>query len=615
MASSTFNIFDTLKTKSVLEVFALIPRVFGFMWRSAPLLVAGTSALRIVEAVTPALTLWLMKVVVDRIVASLGSPVDWSYVLMPILVVTALRLGNSLVSQINNIWGHILTERVYSAAHSQLLAKAASLDIAFFEAPQFYDRLTQAKRNVNRIQSVVWGVPSFLQQFLSLSAVFGLLTILHPLAVVLLICATLPRIYYEGFTARRRFDMETEMMRNYRSSDYYGDLPTQREKIKEIRVFGLRQFLVDRFYKFRDTIVRAIIKLNVRFLKLDISINNLPTIAIALVWAYAVYRTALGEVTVGTLTMVVAAAQTAVSSLQGLISSGGNLFQNTLFITRFFELLDLDPKSVKGSLEPPRSKSPARVPSPIRRGLELRNVSFTYPGTTIEILKDVSFSIPVGTKLAIVGENGAGKTTLIKLLVRFYDPNSGSIELDRTDYRDYDLRDIRANVSAVFQDFVRYQISASDNIGVGNVEHLANRDAIVEAAKKAGADEFVTKLPKGYETILGKTFDEGVDLSGGEWQNLAIARAFMSDSQILFLDEPTAALDAFGEAALYERFARLTENKTVIFISHRFSTVRMADTIVVLEDGRVIEQGDHETLMKLDGKYRLMFSTQAARYA
>ena len=615
MASSTFNIFDTLKTKSVLEVFALIPRVFGFMWRSAPLLVAGTSALRIVEAVTPALTLWLMKVVVDRIVASLGSNVDWSYVLMPILVVTGLRLGNSLVSQINNIWGHILTERVYSAAHSQLLAKAASLDIAFFEAPQFYDRLTQAKRNVNRIQSVVWGVPSFLQQFLSLSAVFGLLTILHPLAVVLLICATLPRIYYEGFTARRRFDMETEMMRNYRSSDYYGDLPTQREKIKEIRVFGLRQFLVDRFYKFRDTIVRAIIKLNVRFLKLDISINNLPTIAIALVWAYAVYRTALGEVTVGTLTMVVAAAQTAVSSLQGLISSGGNLFQNTLFITRFFELLDLDPKSVKGSLEPPRSKSPARVPSPIRSGLELRNVSFTYPGTTIEILKDVSFSIPVGTKLAIVGENGAGKTTLIKLLVRFYDPNSGSIELDRTDYRDYDLRDIRANVSAVFQDFVRYQISASDNIGVGNVGHLANRDAIVEAAKKAGADEFVTKLPKGYETILGKTFDEGVDLSGGEWQNLAIARAFMSESQILFLDEPTAALDAFGEAALYERFARLTENKTVIFISHRFSTVRMADTIVVLEDGRVIEQGDHETLMKLDGKYRLMFSTQAARYA
>ena len=615
MASSTFNIFDTLKTKSVLEVFALIPRVFGFMWRSAPLLVAGTSALRIVEAVTPALTLWLMKVVVDRIVASLGSPVDWSYVLMPILVVTALRLGNSLVSQINNIWGHILTERVYSAAHSQLLAKAASLDIAFFEAPQFYDRLTQAKRNVNRIQSVVWGVPSFLQQFLSLSAVFGLLTILHPLAVVLLICATLPRIYYEGFTARRRFDMETEMMRNYRSSDYYGDLPTQREKIKEIRVFGLRQFLVDRFYKFRDTIVRAIIKLNVRFLKLDISINNLPTIAIALVWAYAVYRTVLGEVTVGTLTMVVAAAQTAVSSLQGLISSGGNLFQNTLFITRFFELLDLDPKSVRGSLEPPRSKSPAKVPSPIRSGLELRNVSFTYPGTTIEILKDVSFSIPVGTKLAIVGENGAGKTTLIKLLVRFYDPNSGSIELDRTDYRDYDLRDIRANVSAVFQDFVRYQISASDNIGVGNVGHLANRDAIVEAAKKAGADEFVTKLPKGYETILGKTFDEGVDLSGGEWQNLAIARAFMSESQILFLDEPTAALDAFGEAALYERFARLTENKTVIFISHRFSTVRMADTIVVLEDGRVIEQGDHETLMRLDGKYRLMFSTQAARYA
>ena len=615
MPDQTFNIFDTLKTKSVLEVFALIPRVFGFMWRAAPLLLTGTSTLRIVEAAAPALTLWFMKVVVDRIVESLGGSVDWLYVLMPILIVTAVQLGNALVSQVNKIWSHILTERVYSSAHSQLLEKAASLDLAFFEAPHFYDRLTQARRNVYRIQMVANGVPSFVQQFLSLAAVFGLLTILHPLVVLLLICTTLPRIYYEGFTARRRFDMETEMMRNYRSSDYYGDLPTRREKIKEIRVFGLRQFLVDRFHVYRETIVRAIIKLNIRFLKLDISINNLPMVGIALVWAYAVYQAVLGEITVGTLTMVVAAAQTAVNSLQGLIQSGGRLFQNTLFITRFFELLDLDPRSIVGALEPRRAKGDAAFPTPIRKGVELRNVRFTYPGTDVEILKDVSFNIPVGTKLAIVGENGAGKTTLIKLLVRFYDPTSGSIRLDDTDFRDYALPDIRKSVSAVFQDFVRFQFSASDNIGVGNVAILENRNRIEESARKAGAHDFVSKLPNGYETILGKTFDEGVDLSGGEWQNLAIARAFMSESQILFLDEPTAALDAFGEAALYERFARLTENKTVIFISHRFSTVRMADRIVVLEDGRVIEQGDHEMLMKLDGKYRSMFSTQAARYA
>lgn len=259
-------------------------------------------------------------------------------------------------------------------------------------------------------------------------------------------------------------------------------------------------------------------------MKLDLSINTLPTIGIALVWAYAVYRTGLGELSIGTLTMVLAATQTAVSSLRGLIT-GGALFQNTLFVTRFFELLDLDPKSIAGALEPPRFKNPIAIPSPTRRGLELLNVSFTYPGTETEILSDVSFSIPAGTKLAMVGENGAGKTTLIKLLVRFYDPTSGSILLDRTDLRDYDLPAIRANISAVFQDFVRYQVSASDNIGVGNVEHLNNRDLIVDASKKAGADEFVTKLPKGYDTILGKTFDGGVDLSGGEWQYWAIARA------------------------------------------------------------------------------------------
>lgn len=615
MASTTFNIFDTLKTRSVFEVFAFIPRVMGFMWRSAPLLLAATGVLRIVAAVTPAIMLWFVKVIVDRVVESLGSPIDWFYVLLPIFVITAIRLGNALLSQLNSIWGHILTERVYSSAHAQLLDKAGSLDIAFFEAPQFYDRLTQARRNIFRITSVADGVPGFLQQFLSLAAVFGLLTILHPLAVLLLIVMTLPRIYYEGYTARRRFDMETEMIRNYRSSDYYGDLPTQREKIKEIRIFGLKQFLVDRFFKFRDIIVRTIIKLNIRFMKLDVSINNLPTIGIALIWAYAVYRTAIGELSVGSLTMVVTAAQMAVTSLQGLIGSGGMLFQNTLFITRFFELLDLDPKSISGALEPPRARSQINVPSPIRRGIELRNVSFVYPGTEAEILKDVSFSIPVGTKLAIVGENGAGKTTLIKLLVRFYDPTSGSISLDRVDYRDYELQDIRGNISAVFQDFVHYHLSASDNIGIGNVKHLTNREVILDAAKKAGAHQFVSKLPKEYDTILGKTFDEGVDLSGGEWQNLAIARAFMSESQILFLDEPTAALDAFGEAALYDRFARLTENKTVIFISHRFSTVRMADTIVVVEDGRIIEQGSHEELMDLNGKYRLMFTTQAERYA
>lgn len=615
MASTSFNIFDTLKTKSVFEVFALIPRVIRFMWQSAPLLLAATGLLRVVEAITPAITLWFMKVIVDRVVESLGSEVDWFYVLLPIFIVTAVRLGNSLLSQLNNIWSHILTERVYSSAHAHLLDKAASLDVAFFEAPQFYDRLAQAQRNVWRIQNVAQGVPGFLQQFLALAAIFGLLSILHPLAVVLLIVTTLPRIYYEGFTARKRFDMETEMIRNYRSSDYYGDLPTQREKIKEIRIFGLKQFIVERFRKYRDIIVRTIIRLNIRFLKLDLTINNLPTIGIALVWAYAVYRTARGELSVGELTMVVGAAQSAVSSLQGLIGSGGHLFQSTLFVTRFFELLDLDPKSIDGSLQPSRARKLIKVPSPIRRGIRLRDVTFRYPGTETEILKGVSFSIPAGTKLAIVGENGAGKTTLIKLLVRFYDPISGSIELDGTDYRDYELQDIRRNISAVFQDFVRYQISASDNIGVGNVEQLTNRDIIEDASKKAGSHEFVSKLPKEYDTILGKTFDEGVDLSGGEWQNLAIARAFMSESQILFLDEPTAALDAFGEAALYDRFARLTEDKTVVFISHRFSTVRMADTIVVVEDGKIIEQGSHDELMNLDGKYRLMFTTQAERYA
>ena len=294
------------------------------------------------------------------------------------------------------------------------------------------------------------------------------------------------------------------------------------------------------------------------------------------------------------------------------MNSIGQVFEGVLMASRYFQFIDLDPQSVAGTLTTAQSARP--VPRPFARGLELRDVGFTYPGSERAVLDGLSFTIPAGAKVAIVGENGAGKTTIVKLLSRLYDPTAGAVLLDGTDLRDYDLTEVRGAVSVVFQDFVRYEFSVADNIGFGDIPAVDDRERIEATARRTGAHDTVAALPQGYDTMLGKTYDEGVDLSGGEWQFLAIARALMSNAEILILDEPTAALDALKEQELYERFAALTENRTVVFISHGFSTVRMADSIVVLEDGRIAESGSHDELVALRGKYAHMYTTQAARY-
>ena len=314
---------------------------------------------------------------------------------------------------------------------------------------------------------------------------------------------------------------------------------------------------------------------------------------VASIWAYGVYQAALARITIGDLTLVFNAAQQGRSLLSGLVGSGGQVYQNALFATRFFDLLDMDPQSVDAALAPPPA-SPTKLPVPMQRGISLEDVSFKYPGTDAWILRGVSFEIPARAKV--------------------YDPVDGRILVDDRDLRDYDLEDVRRNIAAVFQDFFRYDLTAADNIAFGEVRALEDDKRIRDAARQAGAHDIVEALPKGYHTVLGRTFDEGVDLSGGEWQHLAISRAFMSDAQTLVLDEPTAALDAFREHALYEQVAELSANKTVVFISHRFSTVRMADIIVVVDGGRVIEVGSHEALIARSRKYAEMFNTQAARY-
>lgn len=614
MSSTTYDPEELLRLKTVRELVRLFPRVVSLIWHVSPLTVCALMFFSSIAALVSPAVIWMTKVIVDRVVESIGMPLDWAYLMIPVGVVLALWIGNAVIGAIDGLLSEVLSEHVYTSASEKLIGKSAELDIAYFEAPKFYDQLKQANDNKWQVESMLWSVMGMFQQLLSLTAMIGLLSILHPLAVLVLFGSVLPRIFLEAHMSRRRFQLQSELSRNMRMAHYQESLLTERETVKEIRIFGLGETFKNRFLHMREKYIQAWLSLLKKFLKWEMSLESLSMMGVSAVGIYAVIQAATGEITIGTLTLVFTSSQQITSMIASIIRQAGMTYQTCLETSRFFEVLDLNPATISGALEPQQSDRPLLVPSRIKSGIEVESVSFSYPGNDEVILKDVSFFIPARAKVALVGKNGAGKTTLIKLLARFYDPNEGFIRLDGRDYREYQIESLQSNMSVVFQDFARFDISAADNIGVGNVAHVESRPRIVDAAKKGGAEEVVNGLPQGYDTILGRTLDEGIDLSGGEWQHLSIARAFMSDAQIFIFDEPTAALDALRERELYERITRLSEDKTVVFISHRFSTVRMADLIVVVDEGTVVEVGSHEELIARGGKYQLMFDTQAQRY-
>ena len=612
--SDQFRPPEQATLRSLRDVALVVPRVFRFMWEAAPGHLTIACALMAVTAVIPAAIVYMTKVIIDGVVAASAANVAWTAVLAPLVVLFALWVSQAVFDALAGFVQEILGERVYYDAKQRIIDKAGTLDIAFFETPHFYDQLHHANEQFYQISGISWSSIALIQQAFSLLAMVSLLSILHPLAIALLVLTALPRILTEGHFARKRYDLNAELVRNDRLIDYMARLLTNRDSAKEIRIFALRDLFLSRFRRFRNIYIEAIRKLVLAFFKVNVGLNLVSLIGVVAIWGYAVQQAVLGQITIGDLALVFQAAQQSRNLLSSLIGSGGRVYQSALLTTRFFEFLDMDTLSVEGALAAPRANSPIPMPTPMRDGVEFHNVSFKYPGSDAWILRDVSFRVPAGKRTAIAGQNGAGKTTLVKLLARLYDPTEGEILIDGKDLRDIELDDLRRHVAVVFQDFFRYDLSAADNVGLGHVDAMDERARVMAAARQGGAHDIIDKLPSGYDTILGKTFDEGIDLSGGEWQHVAISRAFMSDARMLVLDEPTAALDAFREHRLYEEVAALGRDKTVVFISHRFSTVRMADVIVVIENGRLVETGDHDQLIAKDGHYAAMFNTQAQRY-
>ena len=609
-------------SRTLPELWANYRRVLRLVWGASPRYAFFTTFFAMLSAVAAPAQIWLAKLIIDSIIHTIQSrgpnaAIDWTALFMPVGALMLVLVLGEVSRRLAGSTVQILRFQVQHHVDYLLLKKAAQFDLAFYESSAFYDQLDFARRESYRAFNLAFLATDSVGILLSLVLMVSLVTQFHPLAGVVMLLISAPQLIVNSQYAKDMFVLLNRQTPAQRMVNYLAELLIEREAIKEIRLFGLQQPFLDRFQQFWQTFMAETAKLIFDQEGKSLLLLLLSALGTGAIWIFAIAQAVLGRITIGELTLVIQAVERVRADLGNLFKQGGLFYENSLFMSKLFNFLDLQPDAVAGALsraKPAVTQPLLPIPNPLRQGIEFRNVSFHYPGAERLVLQNVSFVIRPGSSVALVGDNGAGKTTLVKLLTRFYDPTAGEILLDGRDLRDYAVDALRQNIGVIFQDFVRYHLTVQENIGFGQVHAVADLARVMQAAEKGGAIQVIDKLPYGYQTMLGKTFDNSVDLSGGEWQKIALSRAFMRDAQLLILDEPTAALDARAEYDVYLRFAELTANKTTIFISHRFSTVRMAHHILVLADGRLVEEGTHDTLMALNGPYAEMFNVQAERY-
>jgi ATP-binding cassette subfamily B protein len=570
------------------------------------------AACTLVGALFPAGQAWVGKLIVDAVVAAIGGHVGAEQGLRSVAPLLGaefvLIVGQSAVSQARSLAEHVLHSRLNLTINTRIIRKALELDLSHFENADYYDKLQNARREADwRGLQIVNGGFYLIQNAITLFSYAALLLRFSPLLALLLFVATLPAFIAQSKYAELTFRVITWRAPEARKLSYLEYVLTDYSAVKEVKLFGLGEPLLGRYAN-----------LFWKFLKEDQSIAQrrslasmgwglLATLTYYAAYAWIVWRAVEGSITLGDMTLYLGIFRGSQQTFESIFFGLSELYENGLFMSNLFTFLELQPLMA-------RTTEPRPVPSRITQGVEFHGVSFRYPGQEGWALRGVDLTIRPGEKVALVGPNGAGKTTLIKLLTRLYDPAEGEILLDGTDLRDYDPAGLRRKIGVIFQDFVHYHLSAAENVGFGQIEALDDRPRIQAAAEKSGAHPVLASLPEGYETTLGRWFSQGRDLSGGEWQKVALARAFMRDCEILVLDEPTASLDAENELQVFQRFRELAEDRMAVLISHRFSTVRMADRIFVIEGGRVTERGTHAELLALDGTYARLFTLQAESY-
>lgn len=599
-----------------LGALRYVPRLFGWVAGTSPGLLTANAALRLVRALLPVAMLYLGKRIVDEVIALAAGAgplaARWDageFDTLALLVGAefALAVASDVLARAVALVDALLGDRFTHTTSVRLMAHAATLDLAQFEDADFYDRLDRARRQTTGRTVLVGQVLGQAQDIVTVLTLGAGLIVYAPALLALLAVALVPAFLGEAHFNARSYALSTAWTPERRELDYLRHAGASDETAKEVKVFGLNGWLTERYADLSERFYAANRALAIRRATVGGALAVVGALGYYAAYAVIVARTVRGDFSIGDLTFLAGSFLQMRGRLEGLLSGFSTVSGQALYLEDLFSFFEIEPR-----IASPADARP--VPAPIREGWTFENVGFRYPGSDRWAVRGLTFTLHAGEALALVGENGAGKTTLTKLLARLYDPDEGRILLDGHDLRTYDLAELRAATGVIFQDFVRYHLTAAENIAVGQIAARDDRPRVEQAAERGLADAVVARLPDGYEQVVGRRFERGVDLSGGEWQKVALARAYMRDAQLLILDEPTAALDARAEADVFQRFRALTAGKTAVLISHRFSTVRMADRILVLDGGQQAELGTHPELVAAGGRYAELFELQAQGY-
>jgi ATP-binding cassette, subfamily B, bacterial len=590
-----------------LQALRNLPPLLKLMWQASPSMVAMGTLSRILTGIVPLATLGIGRVIFNDIEAlAKKHPLPSGFWWLVVFEFGFAAMG-TVLGRVSDYSDTVLADRYQRFISVRVMRHASSLDLVRYEDPNFYDKLERARvQAIDRLATIRM-LGQLLQQVITTITLIAGIVFFAPWLLLILLVSVLPTFGGETHFAFLHYALTFGQTTARRQLDYLRILGASKESAKELKLFGLAGFLTGQYEKISDQILEEDVQLARRKLWVTGVLSFFSTAGYYSTYAIVIYRTIIGIYNIGDLYFLVGAISGASVNLQTVFSTFSGIADQSVFLSDLLEFF-----KVKPVVQNKPNALPA--PRPIRQGFEFRNVSFAYPDTTRLVLKNLNFRLETRERIALIGENGQGKTTIVKLITRLYDPTEGQILLDGVDLREYDLEDLSREIGVVFQDFMRYEMTASDNIATGKIEERDNDLKIAEAARKSGAHDLIQGLPGKYEQVLGRRFEGGVDLSGGQWQTIALSRAYLRDAQLLILDEPTASLDARAEHEVFERFADLTTGKMALLISHRFSTVRMADLIMVLENGNIIETGSHSELVAAGGRYSQMFELQASSY-